>query len=77
MLHRMSVYSAEMILFTLEDQTDKIIHIKDLVQPIPDSTEEQEKILQVSFSLDLGQAKEVSSLCMHAHTSVVFSRVIF
>lgn len=51
MLHRMSVFSAEVILLILEDQTSQIIHVEDIVQPIPESTEEQEKLLRVSFSM--------------------------
>lgn len=47
MLHRLSVSSAGVILRTLECQTDKFITVTDLVQPIPESTEEQEQLLQV------------------------------
>lgn len=47
MLHRLSVSSAGVILHTLECQTDKFITVTDLVQPIPESTEEQEQLLQV------------------------------
>lgn len=47
MLHRMSVFSAKTILGTLECQTNKATQITDLVKPIPESTEEQEKLLQV------------------------------
>lgn len=47
MLHRMAVVSAGTILHTLECQTNKAIEIADLVEPIPESTEEQEKLLQV------------------------------
>ena len=49
MLHRMSVHSAEKILFTLEDQTTQIIQVQDLIKSIPESIEEQEKLLQVSI----------------------------
>ena len=51
MLHRMCVFSAEVLLDILEDQTNQTVHIKDLVQPIPESTEEQEKFLQVCVVL--------------------------
>lgn len=47
MLHRMAVVSAKTILHTLQSQTSKVVEIKDLVQPIPESIEEQEKLLQV------------------------------
>lgn len=50
MLHRMAVVSAGTILHTLECQTRKAIAIIDLVEPIPDSTEEQEKLLQVKVT---------------------------
>lgn len=43
----MSVFSAETIFSTLEEQTDQVTPVKDIVQPIPESTEEQEKLLQV------------------------------
>ena len=47
MLHKMAVVSADAILETFEYQTNLVIEITDLVQPIPDSTEEQESLLQV------------------------------
>ena len=47
MLHKMTVFSARDILHTLQYQTEKRIHIQDLVKPIPDTIEDQEKLLQV------------------------------
>ena len=43
----MTVFSAKDILHTLQWQTEKIFEVKDLVQPIPDTIEEQEQLLQV------------------------------
>lgn len=50
MLHDLSVSSAKSILETLEQQTAKSISIGELVQPIPDTIEEQEQLLQVLIS---------------------------
>lgn len=44
----MAVIAAETILHTLEIQTNKDIEITDLVKPIPETIEEQEKLLQVN-----------------------------
>jgi hypothetical protein len=54
MLHRTSIFSAEIILSTLEDQTSQTIHVKDIVPPIPENVEEQEKLLQVIIVLLFG-----------------------
>lgn len=48
MLHKMSVFSAETILHTLEMQTDQTISVADFIKCIPESIEEQEVLLQVS-----------------------------
>ena len=48
MLHKMSVFSAETILHTLESQTNQTISVADFIKPIPESIEEQEALLQVS-----------------------------
>ncbi len=50
MLHKLSVYSVKTVLHHLKSKTVKFIEIEDLVQPIPDSIEEQESILQVIIS---------------------------
>ena len=47
MLHRLSIYSVETVLKTFQRRISNSVQIKDLVQPIPESIEEQEKILQV------------------------------
>lgn len=48
MLHKMSVFSAETILHTLEIQTNQAISVADFIKHIPESIEEQEALLQVS-----------------------------
>ena len=47
MLHDLTVKSTTHILSVLEAQTTKDAQITDLVQELPDSIEEQEKMLQV------------------------------
>lgn len=47
MLHKMTVFSAWDIFHTLQGQTEKLVHVEDLIQRIPDSIEEQEQLLQV------------------------------
>ena len=47
MLHKMFVFSAETIFSTLNDQINQPVDLKEFLQPIPDSIEEQEKVLQV------------------------------
>ena len=47
----MTFFSAREILHTLQCQTEKPIHVKDIVQPIPDTIEEQEKLLQVPITI--------------------------
>lgn len=46
MRHDLSVRSAQHVLQALQEGLNKTVGIKDLVQPIPDSIEEQEKVLQ-------------------------------
>ena len=45
MLHDLALRSAEHILKTLQSQLKKCVEIKDLVQPIPEELEDQEKVL--------------------------------
>ena len=51
MLHDLSVRSASSILTVLQDQVSESVDMFDLVQPIPDDIEEQEKALQVSRTI--------------------------
>ena len=46
MLHNVTVQSAAYILQILQNQLEKRVQIKDLVRPIPDDIEAQEKRLQ-------------------------------
>lgn len=50
----MCVFSAATILHTLEFQTSKVIEILDIVQPIPEKIEDQEKVLQVKTGIYIG-----------------------
>ena len=47
MLHSLSVNSAKEVLKIFQQQTLKTIEITDLVEPIPDTIEELEQMLQV------------------------------
>ena len=79
MLHNLTVKSVTHILTVLHDQLSKPVEIHDLVQPIPEDVEEQEKILAKIYEtvgytpthLDRGTARQST---VHLTGSGLFQR---
>ena len=64
MLHSLTLHSCDGLLHVLQSQLVKAVEVKDIVKPIPEDVEEQEKILQV------WKCRRGQYLLIHVHTHV-------
>ena len=71
MLHNLVVASASAVLGVLQEQIKKDIAVNDLVNGIPDDIEEQERILQVLYTLYIIKFVYRLSLCPWRHSNTI------